>query len=172
MNKIELRTFTEEEYHQFFMHYEPDPMMDPSPFHYNREQISRSYAYNHGGYRENYAHFGIFEYGKPVGSFQLKRIDTIQKSCEFGIILQNDSVKNRGIGSAAILEGIRIASTSYGMKTIIGDTMGRNKRMIHIFEKLGFVLAETVPGAFELPDGIKEDRLIYRKTITEDTVNG
>ena len=29
---IELRTFTEEEYHQFFRHYESDPMMDTVPF--------------------------------------------------------------------------------------------------------------------------------------------
>ena len=167
MIRTELRTFTEEEYHQFFMAYQPDPMMDPSPFRYNREQIARSYVYNHGEYRKNYVHFGIFADGRPVGSFQLKRMDPEKKSCEFGIILQNDSVKNKGIGTAAILEGIRIASERYGMKTITGDTMRRNKRMIHIFEKLGFVLTEIVPEAFKLPDGIKEDRLVYSRQITE-----
>ena len=96
---VELRTFTEKEYHQFFREYESDPLMDPVPFVYNKEQISRSYAYNHGGFRENYAHYGIFLDGKPVGSFQLKRMDPVRKCCEFGIILKNDSVKNRGIGS-------------------------------------------------------------------------
>lgn len=45
--------------------------------------------------------------------------------------------------------------------------MGRNKRMIRVFEKLGFERVETVPDAFELPDGQKEDRLIYRKYLTE-----
>ncbi len=168
MNKIELRTFTEEEYHSFFRRYQPDPMMDPSPFHYNREQISRSYAYNHGGYRKDYVHLGIFLDNEPVGSFQLKRMDPVKKQCEFGIILRDDSVKNRGIGTEAIRAGLRIARDQYGMETVIGDTMGRNPRMMRVFEKLGFTLIETVPEAFELPDGSREDRYVYMKQLKED----
>lgn len=168
LGNIKLRTFTEEEYHRFFMHYESDPMMDPVPFRYNKEQISRSYAYNHGGYRPDYVHLGIFLDGKPVGSYQLKRMDPLRKTCEFGIILQNDGVKNRGIGSEAILAGMHIARDVYGMKTMTGDTMGRNSRMIHVFEKLGFQLVETIHNSFELPDGKKEDRLVYRKSLTEE----
>ena len=168
MSRIELRTFTETEYHAFFKRYRSDPAMDPSPFRYNREQVSRSYAYNHGGYRENYVHFGIFLDDEPVGSFQLKRMDPVKKQCEFGIILRDDSVKNRGIGTEAIRCGMIIARDRYRMRKMIGDTMGRNKRMMHVFEKLGFSLAETVPGAFELPDGQKEDRYVYQKQLTED----
>lgn len=168
MSATELRVFTEEEYHAFFRGYRSDPVMDPVPFHYSREQVSRSYAYNHGGYRENYAHYGIFHDGVPVGSFQLKRIDTERKRCEFGIILQNDSVKNRGIGTEAIRMGLRIARDRFGMETVIGDTMGRNGRMIRVFEKLGFTLAERIPGAFELPDGAREDRLVYQIQLTEE----
>ena len=164
---VVLRTFTEEEYHEFFRRYQSDPAMDSMPFRYNREQVSRSYIYNHEGYRDHYVHFGIFLDNAPVGSFQLKRIDSEKKTCEFGIILRDDSVKNRGIGSEAISAGIRIAREQYGIETIIGDTMGRNHRMIHVFEKLGFHLAETVPDSFEMQDGRKEDRLIYKKTLTE-----
>ena len=168
MSRIELRTFTEAEYHAFFRRYQADPMMDPSPFRYNREQVSRSYAYNHGGYRENYVHLGIFLDDEPVGSFQLKRMDPEKKQCEFGIILREDSVKNKGIGTEAIREGLCIARDRYGMKTVIGDTMGRNPRMMHVFEKLGFVLTETVPGAFELPDGSREDRYVYSRQLKEE----
>ena len=168
MSRIELRTFTEKEYHAFFRRYQPDPLMDLSPFRYNREQISRSYVYNHGGYRENYEHLGIFLDGEPVGSFQLKRMDQEKKQCEFGIILRDDSVKNRGLGTEAIRAGMRIAREKYGMETVIGDTMGRNRRMMRVFEKLGFTLAETVPGAFELPDGSREDRYVYTKKLKED----
>lgn len=167
---IELRTFTEEEYHQFFRYYESDPLMDPTPFRYNREQISRSYIYNHDGYRNDYAHFGIFLDNTPVGSFQLKRINRKNGCCEFGIILQNDRCKNRGIGSEAIRLGMKAARDLYGMKVLIGDTMGRNKRMIRVFEKLGFQLTERIPASFELPDGQKEDRLVYRINLMEDKV--
>lgn len=152
----------------FFRQYRADPMMDPSPFRYSREQVSRSYAYNHGGYRDNYVHLGIFLKNDPVGSFQLKRMDPEKKQCEFGIILRDDSVKNRGIGTEAIRMGIRLARDRYGIKTVIGDTMGRNRRMMHVFEKLGFTLSEIVPDAFELPDGSREDRYIYTKQLTEE----
>jgi len=150
------------------MQYVPDPVMDPSPFRYSREQISRSYLYNHGGFRPDYAHFGVFLDQIPVGSLQLKRMDREKHSCEFGIILQNDDVKDRGIGTAAIMKLMDLAKEQYSMELMTGDTMGRNKRMIRVFEKLGFELIETVPDAFELPDGQKEDRLIYRKSLTEE----
>ena len=167
MSNLVLRVFSEEEYHLFFRYYQPDPMMNAPPFLYNREQISRSYLYNHGGFRENYAHFGIFLDEKPIGSFQLKRIDKVQKTCEFGIILQNDFVKNRGFGTDAIREGMRLARDCFGMERMSGDTMKRNQRMIHVFEKLGFQLIEKVPDAFILPDGHKEDRLVYSILLTE-----
>ena len=168
MDGLELRTFTEDEYHSFFRHYQSDPMMDPSPFIYNREQVSRSYVYNHSGFRTDYVHYGIFLDGKPVGSFQLKRMDPVRKTCEFGIILQNDSFKNCGIGTAAIREAIRIARDDFGMETLVGDTMGRNHRMIHVFEKLGFRLTERIPESFELADGTREDRIVYCKRLTEE----
>lgn len=149
------------------MKYVPDPIMDSSPFRYSREQISRSYLYNHGGFRPDYVHFGVFLDQIPVGSLQLKRMDRQKHSCEFGIILQNDEVKNRGIGTAALLKLMDLARDQYGMEIMTGETMGRNKRMIRVFEKLGFERVETVSDAFELPDGQKEDRLIYRKYLTE-----
>ena len=164
---IEMRTFTEKEYHQFFRQYQSDPLMDPTPFKYNREQISRSFAYNHGKYRENYVHMGIFLNGEPVGSFQLKRMDQEKKTCEFGIILQNDTFKNHGIGTEAIRIGMKLAHEQYGINTIYGETMGRNKRMIRVFDKLGFTLIETNADSFKLPDGTKEDRLIFLKDLKE-----
>ena len=170
MRNIELRTFSEEEYHAFFRHYVPDPAMDPSPFRYSREQVSRSYLYNHGGYRDDYEHFGIFLDGKPVGSFQLKRIDPGTKNCEFGIILQNDTYKNLGIGTEAIRKSMRIARDKYGMKTLTGETMGRNTRMIRVFEKLGFTLIEKAAGAYALSDQTRDDRLVYRIDLTEGNV--
>ncbi len=141
--------------------------MSSVPFRYNREQIDNSYRYNYGGFQKGYAHFGIFLNGKPVGSFQLKRIDPEKESCEFGIILQNDRFKNRGIGTEAIRIGLKIAYEEYGVKTVYGDTMSRNRRMCRVFEKTGFELYETVRNAFQLPDGSFEDRLVWRIILPE-----
>ena len=167
MSHIELRTFTEEEYHDFFRSYEPDPLIDPYPFVYDPKQIAVSYRYNHDGHREKYCHYGIFSDCKPVGSFQLKRIDPERKTCEFGIILQNEQVRNHGIGTEAIRLGM-IEAERFGMLLFIGDTMGRNKRMQRVFEKLGFRLREIRHGGFRLPDGSVDDCIIYEKELSED----
>ena len=168
MDHIYLSPFTEEQYHRFFRGYVQDPLMSETPFRYNREQIANSYRYNYGGYQKGYAHYGIFLNEEPVGSFQLKRMNPETRTCEFGIILQNDRYKNRGIGSEAIRIGLEIARTEFHIRTVIGDTMGRNVRMIHVFSKLGFELCDTVRDAFELPDGRREDRLIWKKVLEEN----
>ena len=170
MNDITLSPFTAEQYHRFFRGYVQDPAMSYAPFSYNREQISNSYRYNYGGFQKGYAHYGIFLNEIPVGSFQLKRIDPERKTCEFGIILQCDLYKNRGIGTEAIRIGMEIARKEYHIKTIYGDTMGRNHRMKRVFEKLGFELIETVPDASELPEGGYDDRLVWKKKLEEDRI--
>ena len=163
MNSIVLRPFTEAEYHAFFRAYEPDPRMDPTPYTYSREQISRSYRYQYGGFQPNYAHYGILWEGRPVGCFQLKRIDAEKGKCEFGIILQNESVRNQGIGTEAIRLGL-LEAERFGLEMVEGDTRSGNTRMQRVFEKLGFTLVERVPGAVETPEG-REDRLVYRKKV-------
>jgi len=164
---IHLRPFTLEEYHAFFRRYVPDPLMDSAPFRYNREQIDRSYRYNYGGFQENYAHYGVFLDDQPVGSVQLKRMDFEKGTVEFGIILRDDSVKNRGIGTEAIRQAMRLSRENFRLDMMLGDTMGRNGRMIRVFEKLGFSLVERVAGGFELADGSRQDRLVYAKSLTE-----
>lgn len=168
MPQLTLRTFTEDEYHRFFRGYVPDPVMDPHPFVYNEEQVDRSYRYNHF-FRENYAHYGIFLDDCPIGCFQLKRIDTVLKKCEFGLILQNDALKDHGYGTEAIRLGMEIARTDFGMESVWGDTSSRNSRMQHIFEKLGFRLVERIPDAFEYSENDKTDVLVYQYVFDPDT---
>ena len=161
---ILLRPFTEPEYHQFFRNYVPDPVMEPGPHKYNQEAISRSYHYNYH-VRENYAHYGIFAEKQPAGCFQLKRIDRNRKYCEFGIILQNESWMNRGIGTEAIRQGMGLARNQFGIETLMGDTSSRNTRMVRVFKKLGFELVETVPDAFLLVNGQPGDRLVFEADL-------
>lgn len=168
MKTVSLSPFTEAEYHRFFRKYVPDPAMTMAPYQYNRELISNSYRYNYGGFQKGYAHYGVFLDGVPVGAFQLKRINDEQHICEFGIILQNDRYKDRGIGTEALILGLEIARTQYHIDYIFGDTAGRNNRMKRVFEKTGFELIETVPNAFELPDGRYDSRLIWKKRLKDD----
>ena len=76
--------------------------------------------------------------------------------------------KDRGIGTEALILGLEIARTQYHIDYIFGDTAGRNNRMKRVFEKTGFELIETVPNAFELPDGRYDSRLIWKKRLKDD----
>ena len=165
MPEIILRPATEPEYHRFFREYRNDPLIDPHPFRYSREMVSRSYHYNYDGVQKGYAHYGIFSGGRMIGCFQLKRMDPVRQRGEFGIILQNDSVKGRGYGTQAVKLGMREAKEHFGIRVLIGDTVSANGAMRRVFEKLGFTLTETVPGAFRLNDGSSADRLVYQKDL-------
>ena len=159
MSNVTLRPCSREEYHEFYRGYEPDPMMDPRPYQYQRTHVDHCFDYDEMR-RAWYPTFGIFEDERIVGTLSLKRIDSNARKCEIGLVLQNDRCKNHGIGTRAMLLGMETAVSSYGVEHIWADTMGQNKRMQHILEKLGFVLKEWIPAVYDMPSG-KEDRLVY-----------
>lgn len=156
---IVLRPFTREEYHDFFRRYVSDPAMDPQPYRYSFEHVNRCFDYDESR-RDWYPTFGIFADNASVGSLALKRIDKAAKKCEIGLVMADDTCKNRGYGTAAMQLGMKMAVEEYGVQHIWADTMSGNLRMQHVLDKLGFRLAERVPHVYDMPDG-KQDRLIY-----------
>lgn len=156
---VELKPFSREEYHAFYQNYEADPMMDPLPYRYQYTHVDRSFDYDQTR-REWYPTFGIFADGKAVGILSLKRIDREKKRCEIGLVLMNDSVKNKGYGTQAMRLGMKLAVEQYGVNAVWADTMGCNTRMQHILEKLSFRLVERVPQICDMIDH-KEDWLNY-----------
>ena len=163
---IQLRTPTEQEYHSFFRHYQSDPYLSMHPFIYSQEQVSRSYHYQYDLIRNDYRHYGIFLEQRMIGCFQLKRIDPLKRRCEFGIILQDQSVRGHGYGTEAVKAGMLIAKSQFCVRYYLGDTMSINEPMKKVFAKLGFTLIEEVPNAFR-QQGISADRLIYQKDLGE-----
>lgn len=159
MSCVTLRPFTREEYHDFFRRYEPDPLMDPNPYRYQFTNVDKSFDFNESR-KEWYPTFGIFANGEAVGTLSLKRIDREKKKCEIGLMMVNDDCKNKGYGTAAMRKGISMATQQYGVMHIWADTMGRNLRMQHVLEKLGFRLVERIRQVYDMPAG-KDDRLVY-----------
>lgn len=159
MSDIVLRPCTRDEYHEFFREYEPDPMMDPRPYRYQRTHVDHCFDFDEMR-KSDSPIFGIFENERIVGTLSLSRMDHLAHKCEIGIVLQHDGCKNRGIGTKAMKLGLELAVGQYNMCHIWADTMGHNKRMQHVLEKLGFELRETICGVYDLPSG-KEDRLVY-----------
>lgn len=157
---VSLRFCTREEYHAFFRGYVADPLMSPQPYRYQAEYVDRSFDYDLSR-RAWYPNYGVFDpQNRLVGILSLKRIDRERHRCELGIILRDDSCKGRGLGTAAVREGIRIAQTVYGVRTILADTTGSNRRMQRVLEKLGFRLTERVERILDFGDH-REDCLYY-----------
>ena len=135
-------------------------MMDPRPYHYCYEHVERCFDADQAR-ADWYPTFGIFrEDGRCVGCLSLKRIDRNAATAEIGIILQNDSVKNRGYGTQALQAGIYLAQEQYGVRHIWADTAANNLRMQHVLTKLGFTQAERIPYGCDMLDHW-EDRLRY-----------
>lgn len=156
---ITLRPFTREEYHDFFYRYVADPVMDPRPYCYSFEHVERAFAYDESR-RDCYPTFGIFADDAAVGILSLKRIDREKKKCEIGLMMADDTCKNRGYGTAAMRLGMEKAVREYNVHHIWADTMSGNTRMQHVLDKLGFRLVERVLQVFDMPSG-KQDRLVY-----------
>lgn len=164
---VTLRPFIRAEYHAFYRNYEPDPVMDPHPYRYSREHVDRAFDYD-ASRADWYPVFGIFnEENIPVGSLALKRIDREKARCEIGIVMANDRWKNRGYGTEAMQQAIQLAAEQYGVRTILADTMGSNRRMQHLLDKLGFQLIERIAHVYDMQDHW-EDRLNYVLEVHDD----
>lgn len=75
---------------------------------------------------------------RPVGELSLKKIDREKRACTLSIHLQNDSVKNRGIGTEAEKQAVEYAFETLGMETVLADAVLTNRRSRHVLEKVGF----------------------------------
>ncbi len=141
MSHIILAPMTDELHHQFYRDYENDPdlYMDESKcthFVYTPQWVE---AYIVRQKEKGRLVFAVLEDGCPVGEVVLKNIDYDKRECTMGIVLQNDRVKNRGVGTAA--EGLMVDYTTsqLSMETVYADSILKNKRSQHVLEKVGFV---------------------------------
>lgn len=126
--------------HEYFRGFENDPdiFMDMSrfaPYEYVPERVDRYFEKQQAPDR---ATFFIMLGGAPVGEVGFKHIDREKRECELTIHLQNDRVKNRGIGTAAERLALNHAFGVLGMETVNADAVLKNKRSQHVMEKVGF----------------------------------
>lgn len=126
--------------HEYFRGFENDPdiFMDMSlfaPYKYTPERVDRYFEKQQSPGRSM---FIIMLDGKPVGEVGFKHIDHAKKECELTIHLQNDGVKNRGIGTAAERLALDYAFETLGMETVNADAVLKNRRSQHVLEKVGF----------------------------------
>lgn len=159
-NKICLRTFTRDEYNQYWQSYVADPVMDPNTYIYDKEIVDKRYDIITE--KESwYPRVGIFLQDKmPIGELSFKRINHEKSQCELGIVLANDEFKGLGYGTEAIEMAIDYVFNTLNLKYIYADTMGTNLKMQKILERFDFKLINRLEDYYNMNDRM-EDKLNY-----------
>ena len=91
-------------------------------------------------------HFLIMLDGRPVGETGIKHIDWEKREGELSIHLQNDAVKNRGIGTAAERLLLTYAFDELGLTAVTARVIEKNTRSRRVLEKVGFVFVRQENG--------------------------
>lgn len=159
-HKICLRTFTREEYHQYWNSYVADSVMDPNPYVYDKERVDENYD-SITKKESCYPRVGIFlADGTPIGTLSFKRINYDKSQCELGLVLTNNNYKGLGYGTEAVELAIDYVFNSLKLKKIYADTMGSNFKMQRIFDRFGFEFVNREEHFYDMNDRW-EDKLNY-----------
>ena len=142
VGEVSLQPMTRELCHALYRHFErtPETFMDMSlfePFVYDAQWVD---GYFDKQQRLGRVVFAIMCGEKAVGEVKLWNIDREARECVLGIHLQNDAVKNRGIGTRAERLALRYAFDELGMEAVKADAVLKNARSQHVLEKVGFEL--------------------------------
>jgi len=138
---VSITPMTLELINEFFKNFVTDPIIFKQP------KLSDNYLYDYEKVKKYYANltdstdkieFAIMVDGLVAGSIKLKHIKTIDKSCEMGIHLTNDSYKNIGIGSIAERLVLDYAFEKLKCKTVYANTLEKNTRSQRVLENNGF----------------------------------
>ena len=118
--------------------YDPDVFEDMSkfrPYCYNRSCCD---AYWQRQRDLDRVHLAVIRGFVPIGEVILKNIDRDQRCCTLGIHLRNDSVKNKGYGTAAEILALGYAFEKLQCEVVYADAILKNTRSQHVLEKVGF----------------------------------
>ena len=101
---------------------------------------------------------GIFsKTDEVIGELTLQRIVYSELRCDLSILLANESYRNKGFGTEAIMLAKRYAKEKLGLKRMYADVSVNNERMRAVMKKCGFMNTKTFKG--DMPDG--SDRLTF-----------
>ena len=139
--ELRLAEATRELCHAFYRRFEHDPALfeDASkltPYRYDAEKVDAYFTERQK--RTDRRSFFVLLGEKVIGELVFKKLDPEKKSCELGICLDNDGVKGRGFGTAALRLALEKAFGEFGIETVLADSLLNNTRSQHILQKLGF----------------------------------
>ena len=143
--------------HQFFQEFCYDPAIpgrNQEVYRYKPEEVDHYYDHHLTTGR---IHYAIESDGHIIGDIYLKNIDTLQRSCEIGIHMMNDTYKNKGYGTTALKQMIQRITEEQRFEFVFAKTTDNNVRCIRMLKKTGFNETEQNNGC-----------LVYTYRITEN----
>lgn len=167
---IILKYFDEEEWHDFWKTYTPDPIIDPRPYEYDYNRCKTSWKYSEKR-KDWYPSIGIFlKDGTSIGLFNYRRINYQTSLVELGITMKNDDYKDKGYGTETLKLAIKNVFDNLNLNKIHVDTMSTNDRMIHILKKLAFKRVAISENHYNIDGKIIErfDYLLTREEYLEN----
>lgn len=151
---IILRTMTQKETRALWRKFIPENNV---PYAYDEEMADK--LYEQSIQREEWnPSVGIFtKTDEIIGELTFGRIVYSERRCELSVFLANETYRNKGYGTEAIMLAKGYAKDKLGLKRIYADVSSNNARMCAVMKKCGFQHTKTFKGDFA--DG--SDRLVY-----------
>lgn len=145
---IELQKITLEGMNELDRGFQRDPVTFAdmslfSEYRYSPEETQKRFERYSADDRR---HFLILLGGRPVGETGIKHIDWEKMEGELSIHLQNDTVKNRGIGTRAERLLLAYAFEELRLHAVTARVIEKNTRSRRVLEKVGFAFVRQENG--------------------------
>ena len=118
--------------------YDPDLFEDTTKLHPYTYDRANCDAYWLRQRQLGRVHLAIMRGRIPIGEVILKNIDPNDGCCTLSIHLRNDSIKNKGYGTAAEKLALEYAFEKLRCSAVYADAILKNERSQHVLEKAGF----------------------------------
>lgn len=140
MDSIRISKMTKAQMHEFFKEFTYDPatfaeQSELTPYVYDQQSVD---AYYERHKAQGKLHFAILRADAVIGDLYLKHIDYDKRTCELGIHMVNDRVKNKGYGTKSIQLLLSYAFTELEMEKVFADCLITNPRSQRALIKAGF----------------------------------
>lgn len=154
---ITIKEMSQKEMRALWRKYSPAPDSGEKPYVYNEEVVDAAFEKISQKF-ESEPTFGIFtKNNEIVGMVIIERIVVSEKRCELRLMLANESYRNKGYGTEALILAKKFILENLGVNRIYADVSTNNARMQAVMKKCGFMHTKTFKGNY--PDG--GDRMVY-----------
>lgn len=154
---IAIKEMSQKEMRALWRKYSPAPDSGEKPYTYNEEIVDSAFERIAERF-ESEPTFGIFtKNNEIIGMVVIERIVVSEKRCEVRLMIANETHRNKGYGTEALLLAKKYITETLGLKRIYADVSTNNLRMQAVMKKCAFMHTKTFKGNY--PDG--GDRMVY-----------